>query len=456
MNLEDKIIESLLFSEDYARRVVPHVRSEYFEDHGHQVVVEEITRYFNEYSRPITKDILEIEVMKRKDLSQTDAQVLPQYIQGLAPEDTNQEWLLKETEQFFQKRSVYLAILDSIGIIDGTDKKRSEDAIPGMLQQALAVSFNTKLGHDYFDDAEERLKFYQQKEEGILFDLEMMNRITDNVGLRKKSLTAVAARTGGGKSVFMCHVAANTLKEGKNVLYISLEMSAERISQRIDANLLNVPINVLRTIDADQFRTKLDKVRAKTQGKLIVQEYPMGSAHAGHFRALIEDLKIKRGFTPDLLVVDYLGICASQRVKNASANSYTVLGSVAEELRSLGQEFDIPVLTGVQINRGGIENNDIDMTDTSDSMKIVHALDLYVGMIRTEELDELGQILVKVLKNRYGEPGRKFVIGVDFAKSQLFDAEASAQQGYTNMKQQEQATPPWEPKRKVESDKFKF
>ena len=254
-----------------------------------------------------------------------------------------------------------------------------------------------------------------------------MNKITGGVGLRKKTLTAIAARSGGGKSIGLCHIAASTLRQGLNVLYITLEMSEFRIAERIDANLMNVDMSQLRDMSRDIFETKIDKIRSKTTGKLVIKEYPTGSAHAGHFRALIEELRQKKGFKPDLVVIDYLGICSSQRVRNSAANSYTILGSVAEEIRSLGQEYDIPILTAVQINRSGIESSDMDMTDTSDSMKIVHALDLYFGLIRTDELDELGQVLVKVLKNRYGNSNGRFVLGVDLSKSQWYNVEASAQ-----------------------------
>lgn len=434
MTLEDKVISNLIFNEEFCRKVLPFTKVQYFEDHTHQVIVREIMDYFTEYNKTITKDILEIEVMGRKDLTQNDAKVLPRYIADIEPAQDNVDWLLHETEKFYQKRAVYLAILDSIHIIDGKDSKRSEDAIPSMLQDALAVTFDMQVGHDYLEDSDARYDFYHTKEDGIPFDLELFNKITGGVGLRPKTLNCVAARTGGGKSIFMCHVAASTLMQGKNVLYITMEMSEERIAERIDANLFNTPIQDLRDLPRDIFNTRVTKIKNKTQGRLIVKEYPTSSAHAGHFRALIEELKAKKGFAPDLICIDYLNICASQRVRNAMANSYTIMKSIAEELRALAVEYNVPLLTATQLNRGGIDSTDVDMTDTSESMGIVHALDMYFALIRTEELDELNQVLVKQLKNRYGDPGhyKRFVIGLDASKMKFYDVEQNAQKNLSD------------------------
>ncbi|MHB8123407.1 MAG: DnaB-like helicase C-terminal domain-containing protein [Desulfuromonadaceae bacterium] len=459
MRIEDKIISGLIHDEEFCRKVLPFTKTEFFEERNDQFIVREVTNYFNKYNKLITRDILEIEILNRKDLNQSDAKEIPEYIKKISTEPTNNEWLMTETEKFYQKRAVYLAILDSIQIIDGEDSKRSEDAIPSLLQDALALTFDTQVGHDYTEDADARFDFYHSKEEGIPFDVELLNKITGDVGLRKRTLSAIAGRTGGGKSVAMCHVAASTLKQGKNVLYISLEMSEQRVAERIDANLMNVRMSDLRHLDRDTFNTKIDKLKAKSIGKLIIKEYPTGSAHAGHFRALIEELKAKKNFKADLIVIDYLGICASQRVKNSSANSYTVLGSVAEELRSLGQEYDVPVLTGMQINRGGVDSSDMDMTDTSDSMKVVHSLDLYLGIIRTDELDELGQVMVKQLKNRYGDPNlyKRFVIGMDASKSLLYDVEQSAQDNINDSGQSQDDGPAFDKTRsgkRVSAEKF--
>lgn len=434
MRLEDQIISKLIYDEEFSRKVMPFLKPVYFEEKRDRILIEEIQEFYSKYNKPPTKEILGIEALGRTDLKQAEADAISEQVESIANVDTNSDWLIEQTERMFQKRAVYLAIMDSIAIIGGEDKRRSEDAIPSMLQDALAVTFDMQVGHNYLDDAEERYDFYHSKEEGIPFDVDLFNKITGGVGLRKKTLTAIAARTGGGKSVGMCHVAASTLKQGKNVLYISLEMAEKRVAERIDANLMGVKMSDLRTMSKDSFVSKLDKLKQKNLGTLIIKEYPMGSAHAGHFRALIEDLKAKKNFVPELIVVDYLGICASQRIKNSAANSYTILGSVAEELRSLAQEYDVPVLTGVQINRAGIDSSDMDMTDTSDSMKIVHSLDLYIGFIRTDQLDELGQILVKQLKNRYGDPNyyKKFVIGMDASKSLLYDVEDSAQENISD------------------------
>lgn len=462
MILEEKIITNLVHNEDFCRKVLPFTKVEYFEDHAHQVIVREINEYFTKYNKGITKDILEIEVMGRKDLTQTEAKTLPTFIQSLTPDvTTSVEWLLENTEKFYQKRAVYLAILDSIQIIDGKDSRRNEDAIPSMLQDALAVTFDMQVGHDYFEDSESRYDFYQRKEDGIPFDLELFNKITGDVGLRKKTLTCIAARTGGGKSIFMCHLAASTLMQGKNVLYITMEMSEERIAERVDANLFNTPIQNLRELPKDVFDNRVEKIRNKTHGKLVIKEYPTSSAHAGHFRALIEELKTKKGFVPDLICVDYLNICASQRVKSINANSYTIMKSVAEELRALAVEYDLPLVTATQLNRGGIDSTDVDMTDTSESMGIVHALDFYFALIRTEELDELNQVLVKQLKNRYGDPGhyKRFVIGLDASKMKFYDVEQSAQQNISDSGQSDDDDIPLYDKskfgRKLNTDGFK-
>ena len=351
MNLEEKIISSLIYNEEYCRKVLPFTKPEYFEDKSNQVLIKEINKYFTKYNKPITKDILEIEVLNRKDITQNDSTQIPKFLENLTKPVDNIEWLIEQTEKYYQKRAVYLAILESINIIDGENKKLNEEAIPSLLQEALAVSFDTNIGHEYFESSDTRYDYYHRKEKGIRFDLEYLNKITGGIGLRPKSLTAVAARTGGGKSIFLCHTAASTLMQGKNVLYISMEMSEEAIAERIDANLMDTPIHELRNISKDIFETRLGKVKAKTRGKLVIKEYPTSSAHVGHFRALIEELKQKKNFTPDLICVDYLNICASARVKAATANSYTIIKSIAEELRALAVEYSVPVLTATQLNR---------------------------------------------------------------------------------------------------------
>lgn len=435
MRLEDKIIAGLIYDEDFTRKVLPFIKAEYFESRNDQLIVKEIIKFFADYNKPATKDIIEIEVLNRKDITQKEAKEIPEVLKSLEHGEKNTDWLLHETEKFFQKRAVFLAILNSIQIIEGKDTKHNEDAIPSLLQEALAVTFDMQVGHDYLEDSDARYNFYNKKEEGIKFDLDLLNKITGGVGLRKSTLTAIASRTGGGKSLMMCHVSASTLMQGKNVLYISMEMSEERIAERIDANLFNTPIQQLRNLDKSTFDSRLQRVRDKTQGRLVIKEYPTGSAHAGHFRALIEELKAKKNFIPDLVVIDYINICASQRIRNSSnANSYTIIKSIAEEIRAIAQEYQVPILSATQLNRGGIDSSDVEMTDTSESMGLVHSLDLYFALIRTEELDQLNQVLVKQLKNRYGDPNmyKRFVVGLDASKMKFYDVEQSAQKNISD------------------------
>lgn len=445
MDLEKKILYGFVSDETFCRAVIPFSKPEYFEERHNQIIFEEINKYFSKYNKLVSLDILEIECGSRKDITQSDINNIKETLEYFKSSEklTNTSWLMEKTERFFQKRAVYLAILYSIKIIDGEDKKLNEDAIPSLLQDALAVSFDTNIGHEYFDNADERYDYYHRKEKGIRFDLEYLNKITGGIGLRPKSLTAVAARTGGGKSIFLCHTAASTLMQGKNVLYISMEMSEEAIAERIDANLMDTPIHELRNISKDIFETRLKRVKSKTHGKLVIKEYPTSSAHAGHFRALIEELKQKKNFTPDLICVDYLNICASARIKAATANSYTIIKSIAEELRALAVEYSVPVLTATQLNRGGVGNSDVEMTDTSESMGSVHTFDLYFALIRTEELDELNQVMIKQLKNRYGDLGyyKRFVIGLDTSRMKFYDVEESAQKNIADSGQDEDDKP---------------
>jgi replicative DNA helicase len=445
MRLEDKIIAGLIFDEDYTRKVMPFIKAEYFEARNDQVIVKEIIKFFSDYNKLASKDIIEIEVLNRKDISQKEAKEIPELLNGLVYNEKNTDWLLHETEKFFQKRAVFIAILNSIQIIEGNDTKHTEDAIPSLLQEALAVTFDMQVGHDYLEDSDARYDFYNKKEEGIKFDLDLLNRITGGVGLRKSTLTAIASKTGGGKSLMMCHISAATLMQGKNVLYITMEMSEERIAERIDANLFNTPIQNLRSLDKATFDSRVQRIRDKTQGRLVVKEYPTGSAHAGHFRALIEELKAKKNFIPDLVVIDYLNICSSQRIRNSSnANSYTIIKSIAEEIRAIAQEYKFPILTATQLNRGGIDSSDVEMTDTSESIGLVHSLDLYLALIRTEELDQLNQVLVKQLKNRYGDPNmyKRFVVGLDASRMKFYDVEQSAQKNISDSGKQEEDDAP--------------
>lgn len=465
MRLEDQIITGLLYDEEFARKVIPFIRDDYFGDRIDSVVVEEIVKFFDKYNKLATKEILNIECLSRQDITSTEAKQLPEFIQSIANVPQNIDWLICETEKFFKKRAIYLAILDSIQIIEGKDPKRTEDALPSMLQDALGVTFDLQVGHNYLVDTAERYDFYHLKETGIPFNLEIFDKITGGVGLRPKTLTCVSAKTGGGKSIFLCHTAANALMMGKNVLYITLEMAEYRIAERIDANLLDTEIQKLRYLDKKTFTSRLDKIKEKTQGTLVVKEYPTGAAHAGHFRALLEELKAKQGFVPDLICIDYMNICASQRVRNSQANSYTIVKSIAEELRALAVEYNVPVLTATQLNRSGMASSDVEMTDTSESIGAVTAFDLYFALIRTEELDELGQVLVKQLKNRYSDLNtyKRFVVGLDAAKMKFHDVEASAQENIaTGVEEDEEPERPFNAMRKkfgpkdVDSSKFNF
>lgn len=429
MRIETTILNNLLFNEEYSRKVIPFLNKKYFSSRGEAIVFEEITNFFEKYNKPITQEILAIEVGNRKDISDTDLKEQQKLISDMKKQDTNEEWLLQETEQFCKKKAVYNAILDSIAIIDGRDKERQDDAIPSLLSDALGVSFDNHVGHSYLSDSDERYEFYHRVEEKIKFDLDMLNKITKG-GLSNKTLNVILAGTGVGKSLFMCHCAAANLLDNKNVLYITMEMAEERIAERIDANLLNLSMDELKVVDKDIFDTRLDKVRKKSQGKLIIKEYPTAGAHAGHFRALLEELKLKQEFSPDIIYIDYLNICSSQRLRyGANVNSYTYVKTIAEELRGLAVEYNVPIVSATQTTRSGFTNSDPGLEDTSESFGLPATVDLMLALISTEELEELGQIMVKQLKNRYNDPSyyKRFVIGVDRSKMKLYDVEVSAQ-----------------------------
>lgn len=429
MRIENKILSNLVYNEEYCRKVAPFINPLYFADRTDRILSQEILKFFGKYNKPITKDVLSIELANRNDVSETEHKALQEGVTQLSSEKVNEEWLMEHTEKFCKDRAVYNAILDSIKIIDGKDEKFTQEAIPGILSDALAVSFDNNIGHDYLVDADKRFDFYHKVEEKLPFGLELMDKITKG-GLNKKSLNVVLAGTGAGKTLFMCHFAASTLLQGRNVLYITMEMAEERIAERIDANLLNLSMDELAVIDKKTFDTRMTKIAAKTQGKLIVKEYPTSSAHSGHFRALLEELKLKREFIPDLVIIDYLNICASARMKAGSnINSYTLIKSIAEELRGLGVEYNVPIMTATQVTRSGYNSSDVELTDTSESFGLPATADLMFALIRTEELDELNQVMIKQLKNRYNDPSyyKRFVLGIDRAKMKLYDVEESAQ-----------------------------
>lgn len=429
MRIEQKILTNLIHDEQYCRKVVPFIKTEYFADKKDLVVASEIIKFFNKYNKSATKEILQIEVQNRKDLTDRELSDVIEFIGKLENEPVNQDWMLENTEKFCKDRAVYNAILNSISIIDGRDKVHTKDAIPTILSDALAVSFDSHVGHDYLDDHEARYEYYHRVEEKIPFDLEMFNKITKG-GLSKKTLNIALAGTGVGKSLFMCHMAGSCLTQGKNVLYITMEMAEERIAERIDANKLNLTMDELKVIDKDIFENRIAKIRDKTQGKLIIKEYPTASAHAGHFRALLEELKLKREFTADIIFIDYLNICSSQRMKQgANVNSYTYVKAIAEELRGLAVEYNVPIVSATQTTRSGYTNSDPGLEDTSESFGLPATADFMFALVSNEELEALNQIIVKQLKNRYNDPSfyKRFVVGIDRAKMKLYDVESSAQ-----------------------------
>ena len=427
--LELTILRNLIFNEDYSRKVIPFIQPDYFEQRSEKVVFEEIVKFIVKYGSAITSEALAIEIENRTDLNESEIKEIRELNSGFHNGVVEQQWLLDTTEKWCRDRAIYLALMESIHIADGNDGKKNRDAIPSILSDALAVSFDNNIGHDYLQNYEERYEFYHRKEDKIEFDLEYFNKITKG-GLPNKTLNIALAGTGVGKSLFMCHVASSALLQGRNVLYITLEMAEERIAERIDANLLNVPIQQLVDLPRSTFENKVNSIAKKTQGSLVIKEYPTASAHAGHFKALLNELALKKSFRPDIIFIDYLNICASSRHKaNSSVNSYSYIKSIAEELRGLAVEFNVPIVSATQTTRSGYGNSDVELTDTSESFGLPATADLMFALISTEELEQLGQIMVKQLKNRYNDPTiyKRFVIGIDRAKMRLYDCEQKAQ-----------------------------
>ena len=443
MRIETKILTNLVYDEQYCRKVIPFIRTDYFSEQKEAIVAKIIVDFFTKYNKPLTKEILSIEVGNRTDINDKELSDINTYVENMSHEDVNESWMMEQTEKFCKDKAVYNAILHSIKIIDGGDKVHTKDSIPSILSDALAVSFDNHVGHDYIEDSDARYDYYHRIEEKLPFDLDMFNKITKG-GLSKKTLNIVLAGTGVGKSLFMCHVAAGVLVQGKNVLYITMEMAEERIAERIDANLLNLTMDELKVIDKDIFDNRIKKISSKTQGKLIVKEYPTAGAHAGHFRALLEELKLKREFLPDIIFIDYLNICSSQRMKQGgSINSYTYIKSIAEELRGLAVEYNVPIVSATQTTRSGFTNSDPGLEDTSESFGLPATADLMFALVSNEELEQLNQIIVKQLKNRYNDPSfyKRFVIGVDRSKMKLYDVEASAQVGLSDSGQVQDDVP---------------
>ena len=429
-SIEKTALSNLISNENYARKVIPFIKSDYFDVREEKIVFEEIHKFIDKYNKIPTKTSLSIEVENRKDLTETDHKKIVELIESLSAYDVDFDWLVDTTEKFCKDKAIYNAIVDGIKIIDGKDDKRNPDAIPEILTEALGVSFDNSVGHDYLGDSENRFDYYHRIEEKIPFDLEFFNKVTKG-GLPPKTLNIALAGTGVGKSLFMCHVASNCLSQGKSVLYITLEMAEERIAERIDANLMNISMEDLHDLPKKMFQDKISKITKKTSGKLIVKEYPTASAHSGHFRGLIKELAIKKSFKPDIVFVDYLNICASSRFKGANnVNSYMYVKAIAEELRGLAVETNVPFMSATQTTRTGFVSSDIGLEDTSESFGLPATADFMFALISTEELEDLNQICIKQLKNRYNDPtiNKRFVIGVDRAKMKLYDVELKAQE----------------------------
>ena len=428
--IETTILSGLIHNEDYARKVLPFVKSEYFHDKNEQVVYKAIIDYVEKYNGLPTKEALNISIGELKDLNQQQYSEVGKLIGSLHyDEKTDVTWLVDKTEKFCQDKAVYNAVRKSILILDGHEQNMDKGSIPELLSNALGVSFDTHIGHDFIENSYERYEFYRTKEDKIPFDIDLLNDITKG-GVSKKALIIALAGTGVGKSLFMCHCAASNLMAGLNVLYITMEMAEERIAERIDANLLDLTIDELRDIPKDVYVKRIGRVKSKTNGKLIVKEYPTASAGSAHFRHLINELKLKRNFKPDVIYIDYLNICMSSRLRHGSnVNSYTYIKAIAEELRGLAVEFNVPVISATQTTRSGYGNSDMDLTDTSESFGLPATADFMFGLISTEELEQLGQIMIKQLKNRWGDINRhkRFVVGIDRSKMRLFNVENSAQ-----------------------------
>ena len=438
--IENTIIRNLVLNEEYTRKVLPFLRPEYFENTHEKIIFEESAKFIVEYDKCPTKEILSIECEKRKDINDDTYKEISTYLKDISTEPVQEDWLVDSTEKWCKERAIYLALVESISIADGHDIKKGVDAIPSILSDALAVGFDNHVGHDYLEDYEERFDFYHRKEDKIEFDLELFNKITKG-GLPNKTLNIALAGTGVGKSLFMCHVASSVLLQGKNVLYITLEMAEEKIAERIDANLLNIPVQQLTDLPRPMFETKVSNLAKKTQGNLIIKEYPTAAAHSGHFKGLLNELALKKSFTPDIIFIDYLNICASSRYRAGSnVNSYSYIKAIAEELRGLAVESNVPIVSATQTTRSGFANSDVDLTDTSESFGLPATADLMFALISTEELEGANQLMVKQLKNRYNDPTvyKRFVIGIDRAKMKLYDCDQSAQEDIVDSGQEEE------------------
>ena len=426
--IENTIINGLFFKEEYTRKVLPFIKEEYFGNRVEQLLFGEVFKFIEKYNNLPTKDAILIELNSRRDINEEELQHIKDYVVAVEDTEADEQWLLETTEKFCKDRAVHNAVLTGIKILDNKDKKQTPEAIPHILSEALAVSFDKSVGHDYIEDAESRFKYYHTKEKRYQFDLDYMNRITKG-GVPSKTLNIALAGTGVGKSLFMCHVASSYLLQGLNVLYITLEMAEERIAERIDANLLDVTMEDLHDMPQQLYEGKISKLRAKTQGQLVIKEYPTASAHAGHFKSLMNELALKKSFRPDVIFIDYLNICASSRFKGGNISSYFYIKAIAEELRGLAVEHNVPIFSATQTTRTGFVSTDIGLEDTSESFGLPATADFMFALISNEELEALGQMKVKQLKNRYNDPSvnRAFIIGVDRSKMRLYDVQQSSQ-----------------------------
>ena len=440
MRIEETIISNLFQNDEFTRKVTPFIKGEYFAERSERIIFEEFEKLFLQYNQVPNSEMVANEVFARKDLFEDEHKNIQETLEDMKEmQSVNDNWLYDKTEEWCKERAVHNTIMDSIKIIDGRDKTRDKGAIPKMMQDALGVCFDNSVGHDYLEDSDERYDYYHKVEEKIKFDIDLLNTITRG-GLSKKTLNIAMAGTGVGKSLFMCHHASSVLAEGMNVLYITMEMAEEKISERIDANLLNLGMDEIKVVDHDIFSKRINKIKDHNKGKLIVKEYPTGGAHAGHFRALLEELSLKKGFKPDIIFVDYLNICASQRLRmGANVNTYSYIKSIAEELRGLAVEYNCPIVSATQTTRGGYNNTDVGLEDTSESFGLPATADLMFAIIASEELDNMGQWMIKQLKNRYSDPNyyKRFVVGVDKNKMRLYNVEASAQTNIMDSGQEE-------------------
>ena len=455
--IETTILRNLVFNEEYSRKVIPFIQPEYFEQKSERVIFEEIVQFIVKYNSTITIEALNIEVENRTDLTEDQVKEVREINCSLNDAPVEKQWILDTTEKWCRDRAIYLALMESIHIADGNDEKKNRDAIPSILSDALAVSFDNNIGHDYLADYEERYAYYHKKENRLEFDLDFFNKIT-NGGVPSKTLNIFLAGTNVGKTLAMCHIASSFLLQSKNVLYITMEMAEEEIAKRLDANMLNVAINQLEDLPKSTFNNKASQLVEKTKGTLIIKEYPTASAHSGHFKALLNELALKKSFKPDIIFIDYINICASSRFRSGSNfNSYTIIKSIAEELRGLAVEFDVPIFSATQTTRSGFSSSDVEITDTSESFGLPATADFLVALISTEELEGLNQIMIKQLKNRYGDKSilKRFVVGIDRAKMRLYDVEQSAQNDILDSgKEEEYNDDERKPKKSFEGFKF--